>query len=288
MARHFSSAAQSLALAGKDLAHALRRKAERDESWPDIGDLSIFDDLTVPQFHDRNAFKADAPPLRFRKSGDVAKGVARVERMAVRKRFVHVPAKVARRAIEPVVDQFRDFSAPGEGAIEGVVIDAIFGKQTRKIRAVATFDGVTESAKQSGCVHANLVRPYARAPPFWTRAAKQFLIKGSPSLTEDTGQARSGRASHPATAGERPHDCSRATRRGASRPISPSRRSCREAFAYIEREYNDVKGRVEFQRHVVAQLHMVAADTGEAEAALDALSDDEASKLRILDYSETG
>jgi len=51
---------------------------------------------------------------------------------------------------------------------------------------------------------------------------------------------------------------------------------------------NDVKGRVEFQRHVVAQLHMVAADTGEAEAALDALSDDEASKLRILDYSETG
>ena len=56
------------------------------------------------------------------------------------------------------------------------------------------------------------------------------------------------------------------------------------AFAYIEREYNDVKGRVEFQRHVVAQLHMVAADTGEAEAALDALSDDEASKLRILDY----
>jgi hypothetical protein len=33
---------------------------------------------------------------------------------------------------------------------------------------------------------------------------------------------------------------------------------------------------------------MVAADTGEAEAALDALSDDEASKLRILDYSETG
>ena len=90
------------------------------------------------------------------------------------------------------------------------------------------------------------------------------------------------------TAGERPHDCSRATRRGASRPISPSRRSCREAFAYIEREYNDVKGRVEFQRHVVAQLHMVAADTGEAEAALDALLDDEASKLRILDYCETG
>jgi hypothetical protein len=57
-----------------------------------------------------------------------------------------------------------------------------------------------------------------------------------------------------------------------------------EAFAYIEREYNDVKGRVEVQRSVVEQLHMVEADTGEAEAALNALLDDEASKLSIMDY----
>ena len=51
-----------------------------------------------------------------------------------------------------------------------------------------------------------------------------------------------------------------------------------EAFAYIEREYKDVKGRVELQRRVVEQLHMVEADAGEAEAALSAF------KLRILDY----
>jgi hypothetical protein len=57
-----------------------------------------------------------------------------------------------------------------------------------------------------------------------------------------------------------------------------------EAFAYIEREYKDVKGRIELQRRVVEQLHMVEADAGEAEASLDALLDDEASKLRILDY----
>ena len=57
-----------------------------------------------------------------------------------------------------------------------------------------------------------------------------------------------------------------------------------EAFAYIEREYKDVKGRVELQRRVVEQLHMVEADAGEAEAALNALLDDETSKLRILDY----
>jgi len=58
----------------------------------------------------------------------------------------------------------------------------------------------------------------------------------------------------------------------------------REALAYIGREYKDAKGRVELQRHVVAQLHRVEADAGEAEAALYALLDDEASTLRILDY----
>jgi hypothetical protein len=57
-----------------------------------------------------------------------------------------------------------------------------------------------------------------------------------------------------------------------------------EAIVYIEREYKDAKGRVELQRRVVEQLHMVEAEAGEAEASLDALLDDEASKLRILDY----
>ena len=77
MAPHFGSVAQSLALARKDLAHALRRKAKRDESGPDIGDLSIFDNRAVAQLYDRNAFEADAPSLRFWKSREVAKGVAR-------------------------------------------------------------------------------------------------------------------------------------------------------------------------------------------------------------------
>ena len=57
-----------------------------------------------------------------------------------------------------------------------------------------------------------------------------------------------------------------------------------EALAYIEREYKDVKGRVELQRRVVEQLHMVEADVDEAEASLNALLEDEASKLRILEY----
>jgi hypothetical protein len=33
-----------------------------------------------------------------------------------------------------------------------------------------------------------------------------------------------------------------------------------EAIAYIEREYKDLKGRIEYQRRVVEQLHMVEAD----------------------------
>jgi hypothetical protein len=57
-----------------------------------------------------------------------------------------------------------------------------------------------------------------------------------------------------------------------------------EALAYIEREYEDVKGRVEHWRRVVEQLHMAGADTSEAEASLNALLDDQALKLRIVDY----
>ena len=33
-----------------------------------------------------------------------------------------------------------------------------------------------------------------------------------------------------------------------------------EALVYIEREYEDVKWRVELQRHVIAQLHMWLGD----------------------------
>jgi hypothetical protein len=60
-----------------------------------------------------------------------------------------------------------------------------------------------------------------------------------------------------------------------------------EAFAYIEREYKDAKGRVELQRRLVEQLHMAEADAGEAQASLNALLDDEASKLRIFAYLRT-
>ena len=60
-----------------------------------------------------------------------------------------------------------------------------------------------------------------------------------------------------------------------------------EAIAYIERECEDLKGRAEDQRRVVEQLHMVETDAAEAEASLAALLDEEASKLRILDYLRT-
>jgi hypothetical protein len=49
----------------------------------------------------------------------------------------------------------------------------------------------------------------------------------------------------------------------------------------------DLRDRIEYQRRVVERLHRVEADAGEAEASLAALLDDEASKLRILDYLRT-
>jgi hypothetical protein len=60
-----------------------------------------------------------------------------------------------------------------------------------------------------------------------------------------------------------------------------------EAIAYVEREYKDLKGRIEDQRHVVEQLHKAEAYADEAEASLAALLEEEASKLRILDYLRT-
>jgi hypothetical protein len=60
-----------------------------------------------------------------------------------------------------------------------------------------------------------------------------------------------------------------------------------EAIAYIERECEDLKGRIEDQRRVVEQLHMVETDAAKAEASLAALLDEKASKLRILDYLRT-
>jgi hypothetical protein len=60
-----------------------------------------------------------------------------------------------------------------------------------------------------------------------------------------------------------------------------------EAIAYVEREYKDLKGRIEDQRRVVEQLHKAEAYADEAEASLAALLEEEASKLRILDYLRT-
>jgi hypothetical protein len=57
-----------------------------------------------------------------------------------------------------------------------------------------------------------------------------------------------------------------------------------DAFAYIEREYKDVKGRIELQRRVVEQLHRAEANADQAEASLNTMLEDEASKLRILHY----
>src|SRR5450759_3988359 len=71
---------------------------------------------------------------------------------------MHVPAKIGRRAIEPVVDHLGDFGATGEGAVEHVVVDAILREQIGKDSTVALFDGVAEGAEHGCVVHG--VTPY--------------------------------------------------------------------------------------------------------------------------------
>ena len=66
-------------------------------------------------------------------------------------------------------------------------------------------------------------------------------------------------------------------------PILEHEQSNKRVCVHRARD-KDAKGRVELQRRVVEQVHMIEADASEAEASLNALLDDEASKLRILDY----
>ena len=94
----------------QDLAHALRREAERDEHRADIGDLAILGDLPSLELHHRHALEADAF-ARPRQGRDVAERVVGIERAAVAQRTMHVPAEIARRAVEPVVDQPGDLLA---------------------------------------------------------------------------------------------------------------------------------------------------------------------------------
>src|ERR1700716_1472056 len=83
--------------------------------------------------------------LRQRRT--VAEGVARIERLAVAYRRMHVPAEIRCRAVEPVVDHLGDFGAACKRAVENIVVDTVLRKQLGEISAVALFDGVAECAE---------------------------------------------------------------------------------------------------------------------------------------------
>lgn len=57
-------------------------------------------------------------------------------------------------------------------------------------------------------------------------------------------------------------------------------------FAYIEEQFKECKGRIELQRRIVERLHAIDADTTQAEASLNSLMEDQATKLRIMAYLE--
>jgi hypothetical protein len=60
---------------------------------------------------------------------------------------VHVPAKIRRSSVEPVVDHLGDLGAAREGAVEDVVVDPILGEQCGERGTVTLFDGVAECAE---------------------------------------------------------------------------------------------------------------------------------------------
>src|SRR5664279_5330695 len=80
----------------------------------------------------------------------IAEGVARIERVPVADRRMHVPAKIRCGAIEPVVDQVGDFRAAGKGAVKRIMVDPVFGEQLRKSRTIVLFNRVAEDAKHGG------------------------------------------------------------------------------------------------------------------------------------------
>jgi hypothetical protein len=73
---------------------------------------------------------------------------------------------------------------------------------------------------------------------------------------------------------------------GRFRSVDMSQHTNTEGFAYIERQFKECNRRIELQRRIVEQLHAIDADATQAEASLNALMDDQASKLRIMAYLE--
>src|SRR5580693_1309627 len=141
------------AFLGEDLGRAFRREAQLDKGRADIGDFAVFRDLAVAELHHRHTLEAHALAIGLGQLRDVAERVIGVEHLPVAHRPVHVPAEVARRAMEPVVHHFSDFFTPFEGTVEDVVIDAVLGEQAGECLAVAAFDGGTEFLQQCGCIH---------------------------------------------------------------------------------------------------------------------------------------
>jgi hypothetical protein len=160
---HLRARLQCGALPSDDLDDAFGREVHVDKAGRGIGDLVIFRDLAVAELHDRDALEHRARPLGLGQRRAIAEGVARIERVPVADRRMHVPAKIRCRAIEPVVNQLSDFRAPGKRAVKRIMIDPVFGEQLGQRGTLVLFDGVTKDAEHGGGVHSIL--PESRRAP---------------------------------------------------------------------------------------------------------------------------
>src|SRR5690606_14955904 len=97
-------------------------------------------------------------------------------------RIVHVPKEIAGIAVEPVVDQLGNARPSLEGAIEGVMVDAVLGEEPGEAGTVAGFHRPGEvrehvfwahslvswsvlAGAARRCWRADRIRPWARRAP---------------------------------------------------------------------------------------------------------------------------
>src|SRR6478672_11193902 len=89
MTCHLRTLFQLATLACEDLCDSFRGEIHIDEARSDIGDLTIFSDTTVTDFHDRDAFEHGTSPPGFWQPRSKAEKVACVQRLTVEYRIHH-------------------------------------------------------------------------------------------------------------------------------------------------------------------------------------------------------
>src|SRR5262245_53307200 len=160
---HIRPLLQLTTLSCKDLCNSFRGEVHIDEGGADIGDLAIFGNMTVTNFHDRDAFEDGTSLPRFRQPRSKAEAVARVQGLTVEARIHHIPAKFVGIPVEPYVNQFRDPLPSRECAIKDIMIDTVLAEQLRETLSIMLLNRAAKFSQQVLYVHLAPLHPEVAA-----------------------------------------------------------------------------------------------------------------------------